>query len=106
MCNNPTTDGQLSWEGHEFVAYVDITPPVKTQEAHKAEFDKKEAFIRDQLKIIDDYLADEEDEDEIAELKDEKKTNLRLYKPCGLFRFPLKNFLKSIMLGLIVFQVI
>lgn len=86
MCNNPTTDGQLSWAGHEFVAYVDITPPVKTQEAHKAEFDKKEAFIRKQLKIIDDYLADEEDEDEIEVLEDDKQSNLQDLKEIQTLR--------------------
>jgi hypothetical protein len=72
MCNNPVTDGQLKWEGHDVVAYVDVTPPIRTKEEQRAHLDGLEKTARDQMKIIDDYLAEEDDEDEIEELKGEK----------------------------------
>lgn len=37
MCTNPTTDGYYELLGHRFVAYVDVTPVIKTQAEHRAQ---------------------------------------------------------------------
>jgi hypothetical protein len=51
MCQNPVTDGQMDWEGHTVVAYVDVTPPIRTKEEQRAYLDGLEKTARDQLKM-------------------------------------------------------
>jgi hypothetical protein len=89
MCQNPVTDGQLDWEGHTVVAYVDVTPPIRTKEAQRAHLDGLEKTARDQIKIIENYIAkiakgeyhEEEDEDLNA---DKQQWNESLEKVASL----------------------
>lgn len=82
MCNNPTTDGPLEWEGHEMVAYVDITPPVLTQAQHVKQLEELKAAIVEEIKRAEKDLADPEfpadvdDEDEKEEIRAETEDHL------------------------------
>lgn len=69
MCNNPTTDGPLEWEGHEMVMYVDITPAVTTQDDHKARLQATERELINNIAKTERDISTETDEDDVAELE-------------------------------------
>ena len=73
MCANPTTDGYYELPGHTFVAYVDVTPAIKTQAEHRAQLQR---FRTHEQQAVDKYtrlLAHPEDIKENDEMRSLKK---------------------------------
>jgi len=74
MCNNPTTDGPLEWDGHEMVAYVDVTPPVRTQAEHKARLTAlKTSLDREIASMETEELDDEDDDAHLVTIKSQRE---------------------------------
>lgn len=69
MCHNPTTDGDLSWVGHEIVAYVHNTQPVKTQAEHIARLNEIKEDLEEEIASYEDdpLPADDEDFEDMEE---------------------------------------
>lgn len=72
VCHNPTTDGEVVWEGHTLVGYVDITPAIRTQAERQALFEKKRKELDENEEATKEMLAENDnDEDELEYLKAE-----------------------------------
>lgn len=77
-CHNPTLQGEVIWEGHAIVAYVDITPALRTQEERTRFFQEQRDELVEQEQTMREELEDpdlEEDERESAEQFLEDLTN-------------------------------
>lgn len=79
MCNNPTTDGNLEWAGHDIVGYVDVTDPVKTQAEHMKRLNDNKAKIEAELESLKTYVpADEEDAEDMEEYVSGRRGDLEM----------------------------
>lgn len=76
MCANPTTDGYYELPGHTFVAYVDITPAIKTQAEHRAQLQQFRAAEQRALDKYTQLLAHPEDIQEDDEMRWFKRQGL------------------------------
>ena len=76
MCNNPTTDGGVKWDGHEIVAYVGVTPPVRTQAEHVARLTQLKASLLEEIAQLKQWetTAAEEDPEDAEEMEDILRT--------------------------------
>ncbi len=61
MCTNPTTDGYYELPGHKIVAYVDVTPVVKTQAEHRARLQKLRQDAQHDIDVTTRMLANPEE---------------------------------------------
>lgn len=86
MCNNPTTDGPLEWDGHEMVAYVDVTPPVRNQAEHTARLNALKASLEKGIASAKQDLENEPDDD-LEDYILDKETELEEIN--GLMTIPL-----------------
>lgn len=103
MCHNPTTDGPLEWEGHEMVAYVDITPPVRTQAEHTARLTGLVASIEKEIAYTKKELEDDPEHPEKQELEDhifDKETELEYINVLMPIPLPVEDLSKIYYVGI------
>jgi hypothetical protein len=107
MCNNPTTDGPLTWPGHEMVAYVDVRDPVRTQEAHIAQLNEQiqelEAnFTTDEQleQLISEGTLDEEDREDAKAENESIQQQIDILKRLFNIPLPVEEIVKKYYVGI------
>lgn len=100
MCNNPTTDGPLEWDGHEMVAYVDVTPPVRTQAEHTARLNALKTSLEKEIASTKQDLEEDPDDEELEDHILEKETELDEINELMTLPLPVEDLSKIYSVGI------